>query len=256
MTAHPFVLGRLERTSLAEQAVQSLLQRIQDAKLGPGASLPSEARLGESLGVSRTVVREALRTLKGLGVIDISNGKSPTIRRELDATALAVYFSRAVQVLDNSTEDLMDVRASLEGRAAALAALRRTPEQLARMSDLVIRMQAQLRRPAAYASLDMELHLEISRASGNLLLFQIIGSIRASLEAQARQGMERRKTQASLQQVQDAHVELVERIGNRDAEGASRCMLSHMESALRVLPVQGRPSVSRPRARPEASRSP
>jgi len=116
-----------------------------------------------------------------------------------------------------------------------LAALRRTPEQLARMSDLVIRMQTQLRRPAVYASLDMELHLEISRASGNLLLFQIIGSIRASLEAQSRQGMERRKTQASLQQVQDAHVELLERIGNRDAEGASRCMLSHMESALRVL---------------------
>ena len=239
MTAHPFVLGPLERTSLAEQAVQRLLQHIQDAKLDPGSALPSEARLGEALGVSRTVVREALRTLKGLGVVDISNGKAPTIRRDLDASALGIYFSRAMQVLDNSTEDLMDVRASLEGRAAALAALRRTPEQLARMSDLVIRMQTQLRRPSVYASLDTELHLEISRASGNLLLFQIIGSIRASLETHSRQGMEQRKTEESLQLVQDAHVELVEHIGNRDAEGASRCMHLHMDSALKVLQKRG-----------------
>jgi DNA-binding transcriptional regulator YhcF (GntR family) len=147
MTAHPFVLGKLERSSLAEQAVQSLLQHIQETRPGPGAALPSEARLGELLGVSRTVVREALRTLKGMGVVEIANGKSPTVRRDLDASALGIYFSRALQVLDNSTEDLMDVRASLEGRAAVLAALRRTPEQLDRMSELVVRMQAQLRRP-------------------------------------------------------------------------------------------------------------
>lgn len=235
MTAHPFVLGRLERHSLAEQAVQRLLQHIEDAKLGPGAPLPSEARLGESLGVSRTVVREALRTLKGLGVVEIANGKSPIIRRDLDASALGIYFSRALQVLDNSTEDLMDVRASLEGRAAALAAQRRTPAQLARMSDLVIQMQTQLKRPAVYASLDTELHLEIARASGNLLLFQMIGSVRASLESQSRQGMEQRKTEASLQKVQNGHAELVELIGNGDAEGAAACMRLHMESALRVL---------------------
>lgn len=235
MTAHPFVPGRLERSSLAEQAVQSLLQYVQDAKPGPGSALPSEARLGELLGVSRTVVREALRTLKGMGVVEIANGKSPTIRRDLDASALGIYFSRALQVLDNSTEDLMDVRASLEGRATALAALRRTPAQLARMSDLVVQMQAQLRHPSVYASLDTELHVEIARASGNLLLFQMIGSIRASLESQSRQGMERRKTDESLQQVQDAHMELVELIGNRDADGASRCMRLHMESALEVL---------------------
>lgn len=235
MTAHPFVLGRLARNSLAEQAVQSLLQHIQDANLSPGAPLPSEARLGESLGVSRTVVREALRTLKGLGVVEIANGKSPIVRRDLDASALGIYFSRALQVLENSAEDLMDVRASLEGRAASLAARRRTPEQLARMSDLIVHMQTQLRQPSVYASLDTELHLEIARASGNLLLFQMIGSIRASLEAQSRQGMERRKTEASLQKVQDGHAELVALIGERDAEGAAKCMRAHMESALHFL---------------------
>ena len=107
MTAHPFVLDKLERVPLSEQAVQSLLGYIERSRLAPGAALPGEGRLAEILGVSRPVVREALRTLKGMGVVDIANGKSPIIRRDLDATAMSIYFARALQVLDNSTEDLM-----------------------------------------------------------------------------------------------------------------------------------------------------
>jgi len=237
MNAHPFVLGKLERSSLVEQAVQSLLRYLENQKLGPGTPLPSEARLGEMLGVSRTVVREALRTLKGFGVVEIANGKSPVVRRDLDASALGIYFSRALQVLENSTEDLMDVRASLECRAAALAAKRRQPAHMERMLTLVIQMQKELHEPAAYAALDTELHLEIARASGNLLLFQLIGSIRASLEVQSRQGMEQRKSDESLQLAQDFHADLVEMICKGDADGAAECMRAHMESALQTLCV-------------------
>ncbi len=237
MNAHPFVLSKLEQTSLAEQAVQSLLQNIEREKLGPGTALPSEARLGEMLGVSRTVVREALRTLKGLGVVEIANGKNPVVRRDLDESALGIYFSRALQVLDNSTEDLMDVRASLECRAAALAAKRRQPAQMERMLTLVIQMQSELRQPTIYASLDTELHLEIARASGNLLLFQMIGSIRASLEAQSRHGMECRVSDDSQQLAHDFHSDIVEMICRGDAAGSTECMRAHMESALRVLRI-------------------
>ncbi len=235
MTAHPFVLTSLERVSLAEQAVQSLLKYIEQERLAPGAPLPGEGRLAETLGVSRPVVREALRTLKGMGVVDIANGKSPTVRRDLDVTALGIYFSRALQVLDNSTEELMDVRAALEGRAAMLAAARRLPAQTERMSALIVRMQTCLRDPAAYAALDTDLHVEIARASGNPLLWQMIGSIRASLESLSRQGMERRKTDESLQQVQDGHAELVARICEGDVAGAGASMQAHMDVALRAL---------------------
>ncbi|MES2534157.1 MAG: FadR/GntR family transcriptional regulator, partial [Pseudomonadota bacterium] len=227
-------MSRLDRVSLAEQAVQSLLRYIEQARLAPGAALPGEGRLAETLGVSRPVVREALRTLKGMGVVDIANGKSPTVRRDLDVTALGIYFSRALQVLDNSTEELMDVRAALEGRAAMLAAARRLPEQAERMSALVVHMQTCLRDPAAYAALDTELHVEIARASGNPLLWQMVGSIRASLESLSRQGMERRKTDESLQQVQDGHAELVARICEGDVAGAGKAMQAHMDAALRA----------------------
>ena len=180
-------------------------------------------------------MREALRTLKGMGVVDIANGRSPTVRKDLDVTALGIYFSRALQVLHNSTEDLMDVRAALEGRAAMLAAARRPPEQTGRMAALVVQMQTCLRDPAAYAALDTELHVEIARASGNPLLWQMIGSIRASLESLSRQGMERRKTNESLQQVQDGHAELIARICEGDVIGAGESMQAHMRAALRAL---------------------
>jgi len=235
MTAHPFLQARLDRVSLTEQAVQSLLRHIEQSRLAPGAPLPGEAQLAQVLGVSRPVVREALRTLKGMGVVEIANGKSPSVRRDLDATALGVYFSRALQVLDNSTKDLMDVRAALEGRAATLAATRRLPEHAQRMSALIVQMQTRLRDPVAYAALDTELHVEIAHASGNPLLWQMIGSIRASLESLSRQGMERRRTEKSLQAVQDSHAELVARICEGDARGAKASMKAHMKAALRAL---------------------
>lgn len=235
MSAHPFVLARLERVPLSEQALRSLLRYIEHERLAPGAALPGEGRLADILGVSRPVVREALRTLKGMGVVDIANGKRPTVRRDLDDTALGVYFTRALQVLDNSTEDLMQVRTALEGQAAMLAAERRQPEQVERMSALVARMQACLHEPAAYAALDTELHVEIARASGNPLLWQMIGSIRLSLESLSRQGMEARKTNESLQQVQDGHAELVSRICDGDVRAAADSMQAHMRDARRAL---------------------
>jgi len=238
MAAHPFVLAKLDRVPLSEQAVQRLLKYIEHERLAPGSALPGEGQLAEILEVSKPVVREALRTLKGMGVVDIANGKTPRVRRDLDVTALAVYFSRALQVLDNSTEDLMEVRAALEMRAAMLAAQRRQPEHIERMSALVIQMQERLREPAAYAALDTELHVEIARASGNPLLWQMIGSIRASLESLSRQGMARRTTKKSLQQVQDAHADLVARICEGDAAGAGNSMQAHMSAALRVLTAE------------------
>ncbi len=249
MNAHPFVLSELDRTSLTEQAVQSLLQHIENEQIRPGTPLPSEARLGEMLGVSRTVVREAMRTLKGLGVVKIANGKNPVVRQDLDASAMRIYFSRALQVLENSAQDLLDVRSGLECRAAALAAQRREPAHMERMLALVIQMQSALRQPAVYASLDSDLHLEIARASGNLLLFQMIGSIRASLVAVSRQGMERRLSEDSLQSAQDLHGDIVEMICSRDAAGAAERMRAHMESAEHILcPVEDSASRSNPGA--------
>lgn len=255
MDAHPFVLEKLERSSLAEQAVQSLLRHLEDEKLKPGTALPSEAKLGDMLGVSRSVVREALRTLKGLGVVKIENGKNPIVRRDLDASALGIYFSRALQVLENSTEDLMEVRTSLESRAVALAARRRQPAQMERMLALVVQMQGRLRQPAAYARLDTELHLEIARASGNLLLFQMIGSIRASLETQSCLGMSRRESDASLQRVQDFHADIVAMICNGDSTGSAERMHAHMDDALRVLCAAGATgAVRNPTRSPPSSR--
>lgn len=238
MIAHPFVLAKPKRLPLSEQAVQSLLGYIERERLLPGAALPGEGRLAEVLEVSKPVVREALRTLKGMGVIDIANGKSPRVRRDLDVTALGIYFSRALQVLDNSTEDLMEVRATLEVRAAMLAAARREHDHTERMSALLMQMQVCLHEPAAYAALDTALHVEIARASGNPLLWQMIGSIRASLESQSREGMARRKTRKSLLEVQDSHAELVAQICEGDVAGAGASMRAHMDAALLALTVE------------------
>ena len=73
-------IRRLDNATLGDRATAALLEFIQVQNLQPGSGLPSEVRLTEFLGVSRPVVREALRNLRGLGVVEILNGRGAVVR--------------------------------------------------------------------------------------------------------------------------------------------------------------------------------
>ncbi|MBN9020964.1 MAG: FadR family transcriptional regulator, partial [Rhizobiales bacterium] len=133
-------IPRIERGTLAEKATGALLDYIRKHQMQPGSMLPAEAKLAELLGVSRPVVREALRGLKGLGVVAVLNGKGAVVR-ELDSSTLEVYFAHALQTIDNSVRDMMEVRRGIEGQTAALSAARRSAAEAAAMQALVRRMR-------------------------------------------------------------------------------------------------------------------
>ena len=227
-------LPKIERGTLAEKATGAMLDYIRTHRLQPGSMLPPEARLAELLGVSRPVVREALRGLKGLGVVSVLNGKGAIVR-ELDSSTLEVYFAHALQTIDNSARGLMEVRRGIEGQTAMLAAARRTDGQAADMQALVQRMRRDLDHPVAYSKLDVQLHVAIARASGNALFDHIVHSIQSALEDLSLRGMRERKDTASIVQVQELHEQIVDRIVAMDAAGAAEAMNLHMDIATRVL---------------------
>jgi len=227
-------LPRIERGTLAEKATAALLGYIRAHRLQPGSMLPPEARLAELLGVSRPVVREALRGLKGLGVVAVLNGKGAIVR-ELDSSTLEVYFAHALQTIDNSVRDLMEVRRGIEGQTARLAAARRSPEEADAMAHLADRMRHDLGDPVAYSKLDVQLHVTIALASGNALFHHMVHSIQSALEDLSLRGMRERREKRSLLQVQELHEEIVERIRAEDPEGAADAMNRHMDTATRVL---------------------
>jgi GntR family transcriptional repressor for pyruvate dehydrogenase complex len=227
-------LPKLEHGTLAERSSDALLALIRDQKLAPGAMLPAEARLAEGLGVSRPVIREALRMLAGLGVIAIMNGKGAVVRAP-DPGALKTYIFGIMQSAENPTRDVMEVRRGVEREAAALAATRRTDGQLAEMRRLLKEMANTLHDMRRYARFDCDLHLLIAQASGNAVLIQIICSIRQAMEQAAIFGMAARRDRAAIEMVQHLHEDVVDAIEARDANRAGLTMLAHMESAMAIM---------------------
>lgn len=229
-----FDLAPIEHGSLTERTVEVLLDHVLSRRLEPGTSLPSVGTLAESLGVSRPVVREALNALKALGIVEIANGKKATIR-DLDGEVLRVYFRRAVQVIDDSVREVMEVRIGIEIRAAALAARNRTPEHLADLKDLVARMEAAKGDAARFSRHDSAFHLAIAEASGNRLVFHVVESLEAALRNASYRGVRAITADAALEAVVSEHRGLVEAIERGDEAAAAALMHDHIEAAMRRM---------------------
>lgn len=228
------MLQRLDNTTLGDKASAALLEHIRSQQLKPGTALPSEAKLTELLGVSRPVVREALRNLRGLGVIEILNGRGAIVG-ELNRASLEVFFAHALQTTSNSVIELMELRMGLECEAAALAADRHDDADAAAMESLLAQMRAALGDAQRYAQLDASLHVAIARASGNTLYEHMVQSIRTALEDASLKGMQRRVNLEEIDAVQRMHEAIVATIVRRDGDGAFREMKQHMVMATRAL---------------------
>ncbi len=108
--------------------IGAITQMMRSADLGPGDQLPSEATLSRDLNVSRTVIREAFRSLAAMRLIELSVGKRATVA-ELDYAALSPLIEHGVRTEQISVQQVYDVRRTIEQRTAALAALRRSDDQ-------------------------------------------------------------------------------------------------------------------------------
>lgn len=234
MTELGGMLQRLDNTTLGDRASAALLEHIRSQKLKPGAALPSEAKLTELLGVSRPVVREALRNLRGLGVIEILNGRGAIVG-ELNRASLEVFFAHALQTTSNSVIELMELRRGLECESAALAAERHKAMDVPAMESLLAQMRAALGDAQRYAQLDASLHIAIARASGNTLYEHMVQSIRTAMEDASLKGMQRRVNLEEVDAVQRMHEAIVAAIVRRDADGAFHEMKRHMAMATQAL---------------------
>lgn len=228
------MLNNLTRQTLPEQVAENLIDFIASTGLKPGELLPSTAKLSESFGVSRPVVREGLRSLASLGIIEIVNGKGAIVK-PIDGRLLHLFFQRAVQLQHKSVMELMEVRKPLEIQSTILATKRHTPKDLIRMEEIVVAMAQNLPNLETYANLDVEFHLSIAAAARNTMMYYLIGSIRESLEDVMLQGLRSRQSQAELERVQQMHEMIFEGIKAKDSDRAAEIMTVHFDEAVAAL---------------------
>ncbi len=152
-----------------------LLRDIESGTLPPGTRLPTEQQLAAQLGVSRNVVREAIAQLRADGLVEARQG--------IGAFVLAPE-QRAVIRIDRETlkdagnmERLFELRSVLETEAAALAAVRRTPQQLADIKSHLDRMSGEEKWEEGSIDADLAFHREIARATGNGYIHSFISFV-------------------------------------------------------------------------------
>jgi DNA-binding FadR family transcriptional regulator len=225
------MLTKLSRETLAEQAARNLMAFIEAQGLKPGKLLPPETKLAADLGVSRPIIREALKSLEGKGVIEVVSGKGAMVK-PLDSQSLQLFFERAMQIESEAIIDLMELRRGIEVQSAMLAAQRRTPGEVAQLAEIVAGMRRSLRDPDAYVELDVAFHRLIGSMTRNTMIYHLVGAIRESLNGAVHESMLRPQTDEQLERVQAGHEAILASLEQGDAEAAGRAMTKHFAEAV------------------------
>lgn len=211
---------------ISSEITRRLVQYLISGEIRPGERLPSERRLAESLGVGRSHVRQALKSLTVLGLIDVRQGDGTYLKRT-DSPLLPLAIEWGLLLGAKSTRDLIDARHQLEVLLAGLAAQRRSTDQLAEMHRLLAVMERSVGTDE-FVDADVALHLTITQAAGNQSLLQMMRGIRTLLEVWVYRVAH---TPGTAPRTWAEHVAVVEAIERADSEGARAAMEVHMAGA-------------------------
>ncbi|GAA4668021.1 FadR/GntR family transcriptional regulator [Gordonia humi] len=220
---------RVQRTPLADQAAQLLLDRIRAGEWRLGAKLPGETTLAPQLGVGRSTVREAIRQLAGRGVLTTRQGAGVFVAA-LDApTDRVALMSRA------SIASVIEARIAVETEAAALAAQRRTPAHLrAIRKALADRSAASSVSAASYVDADLDFHRAVVVAAGNDLLTDMF-DLSTPRVREAMVDMLAMTGEYHDTADRDAHTALTEAIADRRSADAAQCSRGHLTAMKETL---------------------
>lgn len=216
-----------EREDLPREIARKLADYIFSERLAPGSRMPSERQLAEALGVGRSAVREALKSLGLLGLVEVRQGAGTYLKRP-DSDLLPRVIEWGLLLGERRTLDLVEARQHVEAVVARLAAERRDAADLERLESALLTMGAAAGSAESFVEADVAFHLAVARAAKNSVLSDVLNSIASLLEVWIRRVIiDRGETDSSYQE----HVPIFDAIRCRDADAAGAAMTAHMEAA-------------------------
>lgn len=214
------------RTSLSQVIVDQILRLVRDGQLRPGDPLPSEAEMMRMLKLGRSSIREGLRGLSILGVVATWPGKGTIIAQSARSPFEDIHKTAKSQLQTLELLDLLEVRESLEGKAAELAAQRATDAEIAAMRRTGEEVARDVAAGRVYFRSNTEFHLAIARASHNRILERsvrsVIGQVRGFRERLMKQLHEMPERDV------EEHAAIVDAIAARQPAAAREAMVGHI----------------------------
>ena len=200
----------------------------------PGDRLPSEANLSKELNVSRTVVREAFRSLAAMRIIDLAAGKRATVAI-LDHGAMGLMIEHGVHTDQISIQQIYDVRRTIETRIVTLAALRRSDAEAGDIVGLARAMREAVAESERLMESDLAFHLALARASRNPVFALIVGAFQGITRQTWPIGWKSRTTAEARDRMLRTHEEIAEAVAGGDPARAALTMERHFDESVRAL---------------------
>ncbi len=212
---------------LVNRLTMYIADQILSGKLHRGERIASDRALAAELGVGRSALREGLKVLNVMGMIDIRPGDGTYISSR-DSDFFIIPLSWSLFMSGNQIDNILEMRDIIEVRSAELAADCRDEARLARLKAVFEEGEKayQTRDSKTFLDLDVELHVTIAMCSGNQILSSIIQTIRSLLKWVSESGM---STEEHLRVILEEHRQIYDCITSGDAQGAGKAMHDHLE---------------------------
>jgi GntR family transcriptional regulator, transcriptional repressor for pyruvate dehydrogenase complex len=219
------------RRNRVYEEVAKQIERLILKKLRPGDRLPSERELADMLRVSRGSIRDAIRSLELLGLVEARQGTG-TIVRESSTESLANPFATALKRRKELVSELLDFRKMLEPPLAARAATHASPEELVEMEEILRRQEERQRQGDDAVAEDAEFHYSVALACDNSVVMKVIDILMDLLrDTRARSLQVEGRPQKSL----SGHRRILAAIKRHDAEAAKAAMRRHLEDVEEIV---------------------
>lgn len=221
----------IQKMSVCEDIIEQIKELVRKNHYGLGSKLPSERELAEQLGVSRPSVREALRTLAIMGVLQTRHGSGTQVSDSSENILRAPF--EFLMILDQPTLfELYETRALVEVFLAGRAAERRTPADLQAIETALHEMRDNIANPAMMNIANVQFHEAVAAAAHNTVLGRVMtclhDGIRVCIET----------TQPAFRDMKvsyDIHQEIYDAIQAQKPAEARHAMSKHMEAAMETL---------------------
>lgn len=218
----------------AERVVDQVLSAVRRGQMQPGARLPDENAMAVEFEVSRNCVREALRILETMGVVEVRHGRGCFLVGSGDQDGPPRIWLSWLRAFKAEVLELLEVREAVEVKAAQLAARFAGPDDLAELEAIAERMVERAKQGYAgaedMARLDQDFHTAVAKAGRNSFLLKLAPSSWGSEDRQATFVMEGRSLLSARQ-----HQEVCAAIAARDSEAAGNAMSRHIRDVIQQV---------------------
>lgn len=219
------------RRNKVYEGVAKQIERLILKKLRPGDKLPSERELAEMLEVSRSSIRDAIRSLELMGMVEPRQGAG-TIVREISSDSLVNPLANARKRKEELIGELLDFRMMLEPPLAARAATRVSSDEVSEMEEILERQEKKVRGGESTIGEDSEFHYAVALASGNSVVLKVLDTLMDLLRDSRERSLQ---VEGRQQKSVAGHRRILDALKRHDSEAAKVAMRRHIEDVEEIV---------------------